>query len=815
MTDVKQEDVKQEGVKRDSWRTGGANLRDALHRDMQLQFSRPKSAFLNLIRDYCYIEQLPKEAESSIDWQMATFSVIYPVSSKVLPRAFVERMRDDAVDSEDAEGAPDTSEGFKIGAPWYPGRYNGVGMIYHEQSGNVLKNDPQHCRRENRITVKEQFRGLKDRFAGETVGSGDDAQQQPALFGYLDSGTEPWLSRPYYDEPSEGEDREPEWREAKDGEEAQVHNPSELLKDQHRKGAVSYVRIFGHDDPDAQWDLYEPVKGGTPIQQGHLKLRAGELFGFAQSRRSKEIRDSDQVTQERSIQFFLVLHFQATNLSTNMLGGIAFGMRRPRALVVPGKLHPSGRGTGDTPRIALRYADSSYKAFQDAPGLDSRSSVTQQAVAMLNAELNQGIGFNVKTIESLKETKKELQARKEKLEDRKEELESHKGESDAATRELGEVNKELKAAVADLEAAQRELKKTFRLMVTRRGWIDRPEADPSMAQRAVYDEYAPPMVVSCAIPRITGEYGRGFHPRTPYAFERPSGDLEKYSPSFWQRYYAYILEKGIDPYTNFILDYRTLESMSVEDSKLKSWTVRMGNDGLAMVKNNGDICDDQSLWGLAQTRVIDILTLGLRQYTGLVGLRNRLYSLGTVRDREAAADTTGLTKAFERLDALSMDLLFYRMNLWTHSFTSDAFSTALLQELQKKLSIPEHMEFVESEIKNRRGLLETRISEARRVTSENRRQEALEAADTREKFNFLLAGIGTVLALPPLLDYFIDDDGGWTLDHMLSPLVSIGVAILVVVVYWAWLKHKKKQQQDRKHRPASPRELDPKFMTDY
>lgn len=788
-------------VQRDSWRTGGANVRDELHRDMQVKFSRSKSAFLNLIRDYCYIEQLPKEAESFIDWQMATFSVIYPVSSKVLPRAFVERMRDDAVDAEDADGTPDTSDGFKIGAPWYPGRYNGVGMIYHGQSGKVLKNDPQHCRRENRITVKEQFRGLKDRFAGETVGSGDDAQQQPALFGYLDSGTEPWLSRPFYDESPESGEGVPEWREAKYGEEAQEHNPSGLLKDQHRKGAVSYVRIFGHDDPDAQWDLYEPVRGGIPVQQGHLKLRAGELFGFAQSRRSKEIRDSEEVTQERSIQFFLVLHFQATNLSTNMLGGIAFGMRRPRALVVPGKLHPSGRSTSTTPRKALRYTDPSYKPFQDASGFDNRSSVTQQAVAMLNADLNKGIGVDVQIIGSLEEKEKGLK-------DRKEKLESNTEGSDAAITELAEVNKEL-------EATQQALKKTFRLMVTRRGWINRPEADPSKAQRAVYDEYAPPMVVSCAIPRITGEYGRGFHPRTPYAFERPSGDLETYSPSFWQRYYAYILEKGIDPYTNFILDYRTLESMSIEDSKLKSWTVRMGNDGLAMVKNNGDICDDQSLWGLAQTRVIDILTLGLRQYTGLVGLRNRLYSLGTVRDREADADTTGLTKAFERLDALSMDLLFYRMNLWTHSFTSDAFSTALLQELQKKLSIPEHMEFVENEIKNRRGLLETRISEARRVTSENRRQEALEAADTREKFNFLLAGIGTVLALPPLLDYFIDDDGGWTLDHMLSPLVSIGVAILVVVVYWAWLKHKKKQQQDRKDRPASPRELDPKFMTDF
>lgn len=751
-------------VQRDSWRTGGANVRDALHRDMQVKFSRSKSAFLNLIRDYCYIEQLPKEAESFIDWQMATFSVIYPVSSKVLPRAFVERMRDDAVDSEDAEGTPDTSDGFKIGAPWYPGRYNGVGMIYHGQSGKVLKNDPQHCRRENRITVKEQFRGLKDRFAGETVGSGDDAQQQPALFGYLDSGTEPWLSRPFYDESPESGEGVPEWREAKYGEEAQEHNPSGLLKDQHRKGAVSYVRIFGHDDPDAQWDLYEPVRGGIPVQQGHLKLRAGELFGFAQSRRSKENRDSKEVGQERSIQFFLVLHFQATNLSTDMLGAIAFGMRRPRALVVPGKSTKSGRTGGTTPRAAYQYASDDVPAFEEKPGLDNRSSVTQQAVAMLNADLNKGIGV-----------------------------------------EIAEATDDEKR---NPKATENKTVTPFDLTLNRGGFIAREQKHKS----GTYDEYAPPMVVSCAIPRVAKENRQGFYPRTPYGPGRPSEGLEKRSPTFWQHYYAYILEKGIDPFTNYLLDYESLDSMGVEGGKLKSWTVRMGSDGLAMVKNNGDILDDQSLWGIAQTRVIDVLTLGLRQYTGLVGLRNRLNSLGTIRDREA--DTSGLAKAFERLDSLSMDFLFYRMKLWTHSFTSNAFASALLQEFQKKLSIPEHMQFVESEIKIRRGLLETRISEARRVTSENRRQEALEAADTREKFNFLLAGIATVLALPPLFDYFIDDDG-WTWDHMLSPLLSIGIAILVVVVYWAWLKHKKKQQQDRKDRPASPRELDPKFMTDF
>lgn len=770
MTDVKQEDVKQEGVKRDSWRTGEAKLRDDLHNNMQLQFSKKRSKFINLVRDYCFIEQVPEEAKTDIEWQMATFSVIYPVSSTVLPKEFVERMKNDAVDSEDPEGTPDTSNGFEIGAPWHPGRYNGVGLIYYDQPGDKLATDLAHATRENHISIPQQFRGLSGRFPAETVSRGDHGQQ-PALFGYLDSGEEPWLSRPFYDESPESGKDEPQWREARDeelqgedGSKPKEHDRSKLISEAHAKGAVSYVRIFGHDDPDAQWDLYRPVRGGLPVHQGHLKLRAGELFGFAQSRRSKENRDSKEVGQERSIQFFLVLHFQATNLTTNMLGAIAFGMRRPRALVVPGKLPKSGRTGDSTPRAAYQYASDDVPAFKDNRGLDNRSSVTQQAVAMLNADLNKGIGIDIEEVDDDEQRKPK------------------------ATKSMPV--------------------KLFRLELKRGGFIDREQKHNS----ATYDEYAPPMVVSCAIPRVAKENGQGFYPRTAYGPGRPGEGLEKHSPTFWQHYYAYILEKGIDPFTNYLLDYESLDSMSVEGGKLKSWTVRMGSDGLAMVKNNGDILDDQSLWGIAQTRVIDVLTLGLRQYTGLVGLRNRLNSLGTIRDREA--DTSGLAKAFERLDSLSMDFLFYRMKLWTHSFTSNAFASALLQEFQKKLSIPEHMEFVESEIKIRRGLLETRISEARRVTSENRRQEALEAADTREKFNFLLAGIATVLALPPLFDYFIDDDG-WTWDHMLSPLLSIGIAILVVVVYWAWLKHKKKQQQDRKDRPASPRELDPKFMTDY
>lgn len=758
MTDAKQKDVQ-----RDSWRTGGTNVRDALHNNMQLQFSKKRSKFINLVRDYCYIEQVPEAAESAIEWQMATFSVIYPVSSTVLPREFVERMKNDAVDSEDPEKTPDTSNGFEIGAPWHPGRYNGVGLIYYQQPDDDLLTDLAHATRENHISIPQQFRGLSGRFPAETVSRGGYGQQ-PALFGYLDSGEQPWLSRPFYDESSESGKDEPQWRERKEGEKAREHNRSKLIKEAHARGAVSYVRIFGHDDPDAQWDLFKPVRGGIPVQQGHLKLRAGELFGFAQSRRSKENRDSKEVGQERSIQFFLVLHFQATNLSTDMLGAIAFGMRRPRALVVPGKSTKSGRTGGTTPRAAYQYASDDVPAFEENPGLDNRSSVTQQAVAMLNADLNKGIGV-----------------------------------------EIAEATDDQKR---NPKATESKTVTPFELTLNRGGFIAREQKHNS----GTYDEYAPPMVVSCAIPRVAKENRQGFYPRTPYGPGRPSEGLEKRSPTFWQHYYAYILEKGIDPFTNYLLDYESLDSMGVEGGKLKSWTVRMGSDGLAMVKNNGDILDDQSLWGIAQTRVIDVLTLGLRQYTGLVGLRNRLNSLGTIRDREA--DTSGLAKAFERLDSLSMDFLFYRMKLWTHSFTSNAFASALLQEFQKKLSIPEHMQFVESEIKIRRGLLETRISEARRVTSENRRQEALEAADTREKFNFLLAGIATVLALPPLFDYFIDDDG-WTWDHMLSPLLSIGIAILVVVVYWAWLKHKKKQQQDRKDRPASPRELDPKFMTDF
>ncbi|KAA8719348.1 hypothetical protein SAMN05660282_00454 [Corynebacterium spheniscorum] len=768
MTDVHQDDVKQEdedqkGVKRDKWRTGEAKLRDDLHKNMQLQFSKKRSKFINLVRDYCFIEQVPEEAKADIEWQMATFSVIYPVSSTVLPKEFVERMKNDAVDSEDPEKTPDTSNGFEIGAPWHPGRYNGVGLIYYEQPGDKLLTDLSHATRENHISIPQQFRGLSGRFPAETVGRGEYGQQ-PALFGYLDSGEQPWLSRPFYDESPESGDGVPEWRERKEGEKAREHDRSKLISEAHARGAVSYVRIFGHDDPDAQWDLYKPVRGGSPVQQGHLKLRAGELLGFAQSRRSKEIRGSKEVGQERSIQFFLVLHFQATNLTTNMLGAIAFGMRRPRALVVPGKSTKS-RGTDDsTPRAAYQYASDDVPAFKKNRDLDKRSSVTQQAVAMLNADLNKGIGVEV-------EEATDDEKRKPK-------------------------------------ATESKTVKPFGLELNRGGFIDRKQKHKS----ATYDEYAPPMVVSCAIPRVAKENRQGFYPRTPYGPGRLSEGPEKHSPTFWQHYYAYILEKGIDPFTNYLLDYESLDSMSVEGGKLKSWTVRMGSDGLAMVKNNGDILDDQSLWGIAQTRVIDVLTLGLRQYTGLVGLRNRLNSLGTIRDREA--DTSGLAKAFERLDSLSMDFLFYRMKLWTHSFTSNAFASALLQEFQKKLSIPEHMQFVESEIKIRRGLLETRISEARRVTSENRRQEALEAADTREKFNFLLAGIATVLAFPPLFDYFIDD-GGWTWDHMLSPLLSIGIAILVVVVYWAWLKHKKKQQQDRKDRSASPRELDPKFMTDF
>lgn len=762
MTDVQQKDVQ-----RDSWRTGGANVRDALHNNMQLQFSKKRSKFINLVRDYCYIEQVPEAAESAIEWQMATFSVIYPVSSTVLPKEFVERMKNDAVDSEDAGKTPDTSNGFEIGAPWHPGRYNGVGLIYYQQpGGKELATDLAHATRENHISIPQQFRGLSGRFPAETVSRGDHGQQ-PALFGYLDSGEQPWLSRPFYDESPESGDGEPEWREALDDDEkgkTREHDRSKLISEAHAKGAVSYVRIFGHDDPNAQWDLFKPVRGGSPVQQGHLKLRAGELFGFAQSRRSKENRDSKEVGQERSIQFFLVLHFQATNLSTDMLGAIAFGMRRPRALVVPGKSTKSGRTGNTTPRAAYQYASDDVPAFKKKRDLGKRSSVTQQAVAMLNADLNKGIGVEI--AEAVDDEKRNPKAT----------------ESKTVTR--------------------------FELTLNRGGFIDREQKHKS----GTYDEYAPPMVVSCAIPRVAEENRQGFYPRTPYGPGRPSEGLEKRSPTFWQHYYAYILEKGIDPFTNYLLDYESLDSMGVEGGKLKSWTVRMGSDGLAMVKNNGDILDDQSLWGIAQTRVIDVLTLGLRQYTGLVGLRNRLNSLGTIRDRES--DTSGLAKAFERLDSLSMDFLFYRMKLWTHSFTSNAFASALLQEFQKKLSIPEHMQFVESEIKIRRGLLETRISEARRVTSENRRQEALEAADTREKFNFLLAGIATVLALPPLFDYFIDDDG-WTWDHMLSPLLSIGIAILVVVVYWAWLKHKKKQQQDRKDRPASPRELDPKFMTDF
>lgn len=758
MTDAKQKDVQ-----RDSWRTGGANVRADLHKNMQLQFSKKRSKFINLVRDYCYIEQVPEAAESAIEWQMATFSVIYPVSSTVLPKKFVERMKNDAVDSEDAGKTPDTSNGFEIGAPWHPGRYNGVGLIYYQQPGDALLTDLAHATRENHISIFQQFRGLSGRFPAETVSRGNHGQQ-PALFGYLDSGEQPWLSRPFYDESPESGKDEPQWRERKEGEKAREHNRSKLISEAHAKGAVSYVRIFGHDDPNAQWDLFKPIRGGIPVQQGHLKLRAGELFGFAQSRRSKENRDSKEVGQERSIQFFLVLHFQATNLSTDMLGAIAFGMRRPRALVVPGKSTKSGRTGGTTPRAAYQYASDDVPAFKENPGLDNRSSVTQQAVAMLNADLNKGIGVEI---------------------------------AEAADDQKGKP-----------KATESKTVTSFELTLNRGGFIDREQKHKS----GTYDEYAPPMVVSCAIPRVAKENRQGFYPRTPYGPGRPSEGLEKRSPTFWQHYYAYILEKGIDPFTNYLLDYESLDSMGVEGGKLKSWTVRMGSDGLAMVKNNGDILDDQSLWGIAQTRVIDVLTLGLRQYTGLVGLRNRLNSLGTIRDREA--DTSGLAKAFERLDSLSMDFLFYRMKLWTHSFTSNAFASALLQEFQKKLSIPEHMQFVESEIKIRRGLLETRISEARRVTSENRRQEALEAADTREKFNFLLAGIATVLALPPLFDYFIDDDG-WTWDHMLSPLLSIGIAILVVVVYWAWLKHKKKQQQDRKDRPASPRELDPKFMTDF
>lgn len=776
MTDVQQTDVEPEGVKqedegqddveRDSWRTVEVDVRDALHKNMQLQFSKKRSKFINLVRDYCFIEQVPEEAKADIEWQMATFSVIYPVSSTVLPKEFVERMKNDAVDSEDPESTPDTSNGFEIGAPWHPGRYNGVGLIYYQQSGDELATDLAHATRENHISIPQQFRGLSGRFPAETVGRGGSGQQ-PALFGYLDSGKQPWLSRPFYDESPELGDGEPEWREALGEDEegaAREHDRSKLISEAHARGAVSYVRIFGHDDPDAQWDLYKPVRGGLPVQQGHLKLRAGELFGFAQSRRSKENRDSKEVGQERSIQFFLVLHFQATNLTTNMLGAIAFGMRRPRALVVPGKLPKSGRTGESTPHAAYQYASDDVPAFKNNRGLDNRSSVTQQAVAMLNADLNKGIGIDI-------EEAADDEKRKPK-------------------------------------ATETKTVKPFDLELNRGGFIERTQKHES----ATYDEYAPPMVVSCAIPRVAKENRQGFCPRTPYGPGRLSEGLEKHSPTFWQHYYAYILEKGIDPFTNYLLDYESLDSMSVEGGKLKSWTVRMGSDGLAMVKNNGDILDDQSLWGIAQTRVIDVLTLGLRQYTGLVGLRNRLNSLGTIRDREA--DTSGLAKAFERLDSLSMDFLFYRMKLWTHSFTSNAFASALLQEFQKKLSIPEHMQFVESEIKIRRGLLETRISEARRVTSENRRQEALEAADTREKFNFLLAGIATVLAFPPLFDYFIDD-GGWTWDHMLSPLLSIGIAILVVVVYWAWLKHKKKQQQDRKDRSASPRELDPKFMTDY
>lgn len=750
-------------AQRDDWRTGGANVRDALHKNMQLQFSKKRSKFINLVRDYCYIEQVPEAAESAIEWQMATFSVIYPVSSTVLPKEFVERMKNDAVDSEDAGKTPDTSNGFEIGAPWHPGRYNGVGLIYYQQPDDDLLTDLAHATRENHISIFQQFRGLSGRFPAETVSRGNHGQQ-PALFGYLDSGEEPWLSRPFYDESPESGKDEPEWRERKEGEKAREHNRSKLISEAHARGAVSYVRIFGHDDPNAQWDLFKPVRGGSPVQQGHLKLRAGELFGFAQSRRSKENRDSKEVGQERSIQFFLVLHFQATNLSTDMLGAIAFGMRRPRALVVPGKSTKSGRTGDTTPRAAYQYASDDVPAFKENPGLDNRSSVTQQAVAMLNADLNKGIGVEI---------------------------------AEAADDQKGKP-----------KATESKTVTSFELTLNRGGFIAREQKQKS----GTYDEYAPPMVVSCAIPRVAKENRQGFYPRTPYGPGRPSEGLEKHSPTFWQHYYAYILEKGIDPFTNYLLDYESLDSMGVEGGKLKSWTVRMGSDGLAMVKNNGDILDDQSLWGIAQTRVIDVLTLGLRQYTGLVGLRNRLNSLGTIRDREA--DTSGLAKAFERLDSLSMDFLFYRMKLWTHSFTSNAFASALLQEFQKKLSIPEHMQFVESEIKIRRGLLETRISEARRVTSENRRQEALEAADTREKFNFLLAGIATVLALPPLFDYFIDDDG-WTWDHMLSPLLSIGIAILVVVVYWAWLKHKKKQQQNRKDRPASPRELDPKFMTDF
>lgn len=758
MTDAKQKDVQ-----RDSWRTGGTNVRADLHKNMQQQFSKKRSKFINLVRDYCYIEQVPEAAKSAIEWQMATFSVIYPVSSTVLPKEFVERMKNDAVDSEDPAKTPDTSNGFEIGAPWHPGRYNGVGLIYYQQPGDDLLTDLAHATRENHISIFQQFRGLSGRFPAETVSRGNHGQQ-PALFGHLDSGEQPWLSRPFYDESPESGKDEPQWRERKEGEKAREHNRSKLISEAHAKGAVSYVRIFGHDDPNAQWDLFKPVRGGIPVQQGHLKLRAGELFGFAQSRRSKENRDSKEVGQERSIQFFLVLHFQATNLTTNMLGAIAFGMRRPRALVVPGKSTKSGRTGDTTPRAAYQYASDDVPAFKENPGLDNRSSVTQQAVAMLNADLNKGIGIDIEQ---------------------------------AADDQKGKP-----------KATESKTVTSFELTLNRGGFIDREQKHNS----ATYDEYAPPMVVSCAIPRVAKENGQGFYPRTAYGPGRPGEGLEKHSPTFWQHYYAYILEKGIDPFTNYLLDYESLDSMSVEGGKLKSWTVRMGSDGLAMVKNNGDILDDQSLWGIAQTRVIDVLTLGLRQYTGLVGLRNRLNSLGTIRDRES--DTSGLAKAFERLDSLSMDFLFYRMKLWTHSFTSNAFASALLQEFQKKLSIPEHMQFVESEIKIRRGLLETRISEARRVTSENRRQEALEAADTREKFNFLLAGIATVLALPPLFDYFIDDDG-WTWEHMLSPLLSIGIAILVVVVYWAWLKHKKKQQQDRKDRPASPRELDPKFMTDF
>lgn len=325
----------------------------------------------------------------------------------------------------------------------------------------------------------------------------------------------------------------------------------------------------------------------------------------------------------------------------------------------------------------------------------------------------------------------------------------------------------------------------------------------NLPQGVKFPSITRPFVVSLIIPGKDTVY----YP--PYLLSQEECANSRWHPA---EVWGWYLSNRYNQYNTVIPDLRVPCSPEFKVDDFADWTMLTAEQGISIVRK-GPIHDRNNvLWGLVQTRFVDIALLVRRSATYMSALQHSLRNLrgglleileaqstqtiGEMDEDSAESANEAVARSILKFQKIQNDFMLFRDHLWFEYVSGRPLESKLLQHFTQTAGCRNQYDDLSSEIELRQRVYES-LSQSIRIQVDSTLEEGeRRRAEQEEWYSTLLGVVAAALAVPGFISLYTEEQGWNVL------LIALVVTVIFGVLIWK-IQPDGKQSTSNKSREKS------------